>query len=312
MPAATLGQLANKLSGYVSPDSEMTFSDALSQTLSRLYALGVWEDTTEERVLTVREDCTVSLPYDADSILHWLHNNAPGQPIRPLWHDYRVAGKGERPLTPGLINAGYTVGTSYLDSDTGGYSLNFETEDGTVFQATEQFVIDYTDSSGVRRKESVTPSSSVAFILTDEDDIAEVHSIVWSGISRRVRVELKNDTASLVDDSYGLLIGPEGVLRTKRFRVGGAFAGDTVRVLLKLKPPIIDEDHDVIQIGNVNALKHGLLALVAEEQGDPDLAQMHWSNSLRILNEELGSAETGTEFVINFSLPGQSPIPAIL
>lgn len=309
MPAATLGQLAAKLSAYTTPTGP-SFPDALSQVLSRVYNLGLWQDITDERVLEAQEDATIALPQDTDAVLHFLLVDSPAGPIRPLWHDYRLIGRSaNQPFGAGLIDAGFSVGASYEDDEEGNYSLRFETENGTNFAGTEKFTIDFTDGDGVRATETVEPSNSVAFIVTSETDIAKIHSIIWSGVSKRIRVELKNTDAEFNDDNFGLISVPDGVLRHRRFRVSGAREGDDVRVLLKRKPPVLSSDNDIVYLGNENALKHGLLAVVAEDNADLERAQYHWSECVRIFNEELGTLDVGHQFAINLDLTGHGGYP---
>lgn len=304
MPAATLGQLAAKLSSYTTPEGP-TFPDALSQVLERVYNLGLWSDITEEQVLTVADDYTIAIPNDCSGVLYWLLDNSPGGPSRPLWHDYRLFGRADTnlPLGHGLTDAGYTVGASIPDAVTGNYSLWFETETGSNFSGTERFVVTLTDEGGVRETEVLEPSG-VAFIVTTATDIASIHSVTWSGVQSRVRVELKNTDTSLNDDSFGLIADPDGVLRTRRYRVAGSSPGSTVRCLLKRKPPALFNDDVIVHLGNTGALKHGLLATIAEDAADLERAQYHWGECTRIFNEELGSLTDGQEFTVNIDVAG--------
>lgn len=309
VPAATLGQLANRLSTYTTPDGP-TFPDALSQVLERVYNLGLWQDITDERVITAQADGTIALPLDTDAVLHWIVNDSPAGPVRPLWHDYRNIGRSaNQPIGAGLIDAGFSVGASYEDDSEGNYSLRFETENASNFSGTESFTIDFTDGDGVRATETVSPTSSEAFKVTTETDIAKIHSIIWSGVSKRVRVELKNTDTDLNDDEFGLIAVPDGVMRHRRFRVSGAKEGDLVRVLLKRKAPVLANDNDIIYIGNANALKHGLLAVIAEDNADLERAQYHWTECVRIFNEELGILDVSHEFVVNLDLTGHGGLP---
>lgn len=320
MPATTLGQLASRLSTYVTPDGP-TFPDALMQVLERLYSKGLWQDTTEEVVLEVQDDYTIALPANAANILLVLVDSSDGRasspsaPVRPLWHDYRLFGRSSTGMSGsvGLTDAGFSVGRSYLDAEAAGYRVRFETETGSNFSGTEKFTIDYTDGDGVRATQELNPSG-VAFILSTETDIAVIHSIIWSGVDQRVRVELTNSDSDLDDAEFGLLSTPDGVLRTRRYRQSIAAPGQNLRVLFKRKVPYLSKDNDIVDIGNLNALKHGLLAIIQEDGGDGERAQYHWEESIRALNEELGEDHTGTEFTINLQIGGfgQDPIPSIL
>lgn len=304
MPAATLGQLANRLSSYTTPEGP-SFPDALAQVLDRVYNLGMWVDITDERVLDVADDYTIALPQDAAGILHWLLNDSPGGPSRPLWHDYRLFGRSSTnlPTGLGLTDAGYSVGRSIPNANTGNYSLRFETESGSNFSGTEKFIIDFTKETGVRTTETLEPSG-VAFIVTSATDITEIHSVIWSGVQSRVRIELKNTDTDLNDDEFGLVSDPDGVLRTRRYRVGGASPTSTVRALLKLKPPALFNDNVIVRLGNFNALKHGLLAVIAEDNADLERAQFHWDECVRVFNEELGSITDGQQFTVNLDMTG--------
>ncbi len=304
VPAATLGQLAKKLSAYTTPEGP-TFPDALAQVLDRVYALGLWADLTDERTLTVSDDYTIALPQDAETILYWLLVNGPGGPIRPLWHDYKNFGRLDSnvPTGFGLVDAGYTVGGSIPNATETNYSLRFETEAGANFGGTEKFTIDFTDGDGVRATEVLEPSGA-ASITTTETDIAVIHSVIWEGLVSRVRVELKNTDTDFNDDGFALLASPEGVLRTRRYRVGGGHPGDGIRVLLKLKAPFLSSDSTIVRLGNTNALKHGLLAVIAEDAADLERAQYHWGECVRVFNEELGSITDGQQFTVNLDMTG--------
>lgn len=309
MPAATLGQLSTKLSAYTTPDGP-TFPDALSQVLERVYNLGLWQDITDERIIQAQADATIALPLDTDAVLYWIVNDSPAGKVRPLWHDYRLVGRSaNQPVGAGLIDAGFSVGASYEDDEEAGYYLRFETENGTNFSGTESFTIDFTDGDGVRSSETLEPANSVAFIVTTETDIAKIHSIIWGGVSKRVRVELKNADTEFDDDNFGLIAEPDGVMRHRRFRVSGAREGDDVRVLLKRKPPYLSADNDIVYLGNTNALKHGLLAVIAEDNADLEKAQYHWGECVRIFNEELGMLDVSHEFAVNLDLTGHGGCP---
>jgi hypothetical protein len=63
-------------------------------------------------------------------------------------------------------------------------------------------------------------------------------------------------------------------------------------------------DNDIVYIGNSNALKHGLLAVIAEDNADLERAQYHWTECVRIFNEELGILDVGHQFAVNLDLTG--------
>lgn len=319
MPASTLGQLSARLSAYTTPEGPV-FADALYMVQERIYGKGLWRDTTEELVLEVQDDYTIAIPTRAESILFSLVDSSdglassPSAPVRPLWHDYRLFGRSSTGMSGavGLTDAGYSVGRSHLVPGDG-YSVRFSTETLSNFTGDEEFIVNYTDSENIRYTEEISPSG-VATITTSNLDIREIHSISWTGITIRTKVELVNTDTDLNDPDFGLIATPSGVLRTRRYRQSIAAPGQNLRVLVKLKAPYPTANNDVVSIGNTNALKHGLLALIAEDAADSDRAEHHWGECVRALNEELESLDTGTDFTINLQIGGfgQDPIPSIL
>jgi hypothetical protein len=68
--------------------------------------------------------------------------------------------------------------------------------------------------------------------------------------------------------------------------------GQTKNVKLLLKrawEPVLTQD-DVIYLGNLNAIKHGLLGMLAEDNADLERAQYHWTICRQLLDEELDAA----------------------
>ena len=47
---------------------------------------------------------------------------------------------------------------------------------------------------------------------------------------------------------------------------------------------------DIMHLGNLNAIKHGLLGMLAEDNADLERAQYHWTICRQLLDEELDAA----------------------
>ena len=83
----------------------------------------------------------------------------------------------------------------------------------------------------------------------------------------------------------------DGVARYRRFRFSNS-SGSTQNVKLLLKrawQPVMSQD-DIMHLGNLNAIKHGLLGMLAEDNADLERAQYHWTICRQLLDEELDAA----------------------
>ena len=83
----------------------------------------------------------------------------------------------------------------------------------------------------------------------------------------------------------------DGVARYRRFRFANPSAGSqNAKLLLKRAWQPVMVQSDIVHLGNINAIKHGLLGLLAEDNADLERAQYHWAVSQQLLEEELDSA----------------------
>lgn len=311
MPARTVGQLAALLSSYT-PAAGIgpAFTECLNQVLERVYSMGLWQDMTYEVDLPL-QDGRVSLPPEADTILYYLFNDAPLAKIRPLWYDYKALGRveGHGTTASGLVDDGFHVGSTDLDED-GDYSIVF-TATGN-FTGLEIFRIAGT-AAGERTLEELVPTAGASSVTTDST-YDEIHSITWTNVSdSRVKVGLTNADADLDVDSWATILGPEGVLRTRRYRVPGSNPDTEIRALLTRRHVPVSADSDIVYLGNSNALKHGLLAVTAEDNADLEKADIHWEQCRKIFDQELDSGSSGTARTINVDIwGGQAPVQNLM
>ena len=61
-----------------------------------------------------------------------------------------------------------------------------------------------------------------------------------------------------------------------------------------------------MHLGNLNAIKHGLLGMLAEDNADLERAQYHWTICRQILDEELGAARGSAKPKLKISPSGTS------
>ncbi len=77
------------------------------------------------------------------------------------------------------------------------------------------------------------------------------------------------------------------VARYRRFRLSNPSEADrTAFVLLKRRFETLFNDDDIVYLSNVNAIKHGILATVAEDNADIQRADYHWNVCNALLDQE--------------------------
>jgi hypothetical protein len=100
-------------------------------------------------------------------------------------------------------------------------------------------------------------------------------------------------------------LGPENmVARYRRFRVPSATDTTTVHILVKRAYEPLVNDNDIVYISNLAAIKHGLLAVVAEDNADLERAQYHWTEAQKNMEREMESARGSAIPSIQFDIMG--------
>jgi hypothetical protein len=289
MPATTVNQLVPMLEQYVEPDGK--FLPSLNQVLSRIYNMGTYRDLTIQYSLPVVDNC-ITLPDEADAILHTIVDNQP-VPVRSLWHDFKSVGMGlgASDLTWGLIDAGFhplkrliQTATSTLHIVPSDYSptkTNFNPDDG------EEVLILATNNDQVYQS-STNPVSSNDVLVTFTTDISSVISIRFDALTDIYDIR----TDPMDSNTTVATIGPDsGVTRYRRFRLNKSTDGlTTVHVLCKRAFQPARSDDDIVYVNNVGALKHGLLGRLMEDNADIERAEYHWAKCMQLMEEEASSS----------------------
>lgn len=313
MPALTVNQIRNTLGSYVEAGGD--FIASLNQVLARIYSTGTYRDLTVQYSLPV-VDSHVTLPDDADSILHTLVDGSPA-PVRALWHDYRSVGVNydTGDLSWGLIDAGYWptlrllpeagVSTLYVMPSTQGYQTTQwnPTVDGS------SIVVTASDENRTYQSELGTSVGGI-FPLDFAVPIINVHSIRFDGLNASFDLRTVSDDP----DTTIATVGPNnGVTRYRRFRLNRATDGETVvHVLCKRAFQLLADDDDICYVSNIGALKHGLLGRIAEDNADLERANYHWQLCTKLLDEEAASATGAAQPRLNidpFGTGGRSIMP---
>lgn len=288
MPAYTLSQLAPMLDKYVEPDGD--FKASLNQVLARLYNMGIYRDLTVQYSLPVFDGC-ITLPDDADSVLHTMVDGFP-VPVRSLWHDFKSIGIGNLSVNPtiqwGLIDAGYTptrqlfaaaTSTLFIVSASGSSVVN-------TFSNTDGSSITVVGSDGDQFYTGSLATSP--FRITFSTPVTSIVNIQFDALNGMFDLRTTSNDA----DTTIATVGPDsGVTRYRRFRINGSVDGQTVvHVLCKRAFQPLRDDNDIVFVGNIGAIKHGLLGRLMEDNADIERAQYHWNQSMLLMEEEVNSS----------------------
>lgn len=324
MPAYTVAQLEGILGTgvyrYVDPQGD--FTHALRQVLPRLYKMGLWPDLVYETSVSGKYGY-ISLPSGTDSILACTVNNLP-RPVRSLWHDIRITGRSAALSTAyGIVDDGFhpvlldmkdAQGVDSEDDVTpmsvlylvpnGETTTTWAAEtDGTVTMTTDNI-----DTTGYQTAESSWDASPGDWVLAVPGDFKWIVEIRYEGITRTLDLLLTD----FVDAPVVLATIPpgSGVLRFRRFRTPVKHDSTVVHLLLKRDAPSDLTDETVVHLSNIEAIKHGLLGLIAEDNADVQRAEYHWTTAGKLLDQELLSVLGAAKPALSIDLSGgRSALP---
>lgn len=135
---------------------------------------------------------------------------------------------------------------------------------------------------------------------SDDSSIVSIQSITYDDVPA---------SFDLVDPDYPTKIiatipAGSGVVRYRRFRTSQPSEDSTVHLLVKRAAPTNLTDDTIIYLGNIGAIKHALLGLIAEDNADLDRADRHWGTCGRLLDEELRSILGAAKPTLNVDLSG--------
>ena len=309
MPAYTVTQLESLLGEYVEPGKNFTMK--LAQVLPRLYAMGLWRDITYETSLDGSLGY-VTLPADTDSVLASTVNNYP-RPVRSLWHDVRIVGR-QAVLSSyfGIVDDGYypvilsmkdvqavdaeadVTGPTSLTAYAVGTDTAINTDD---FQGAVVITYQTTTSAGSSVQEA-TADSDLAFALSG--GALSITSIVYDNVNTPFDLKDPNFLTKII----ATVPQGSGVCRFRRFRVCSPNDDTTVHLLVKRECPVTLFEDTIVHLGNINAIKHGLLAVIAEDNSDTDKSRFHWGECFKLLDEELVSILGAAKPTLTVDLSG--------
>ena len=127
-------------------------------------------------------------------------------------------------------------------------------------------------------------------MVSPDISASAVTEIRFDGLHQKVRLVAENFSDPTEQYTLAEMIG-DGVVRYRRFRFQNSSAATKdVKLLLKRSWQPLVTENDIIHLGNLNAIKHGLLGMLAEDNADLERAQYHWTICQQLLDQELDAA----------------------
>jgi len=290
MPAMTVKSLSDQLSSYCSPDQR--FIPVLNLVLPRLYAMGYWRDLAYDFRITTSNGY-FALPQDAESIMAANVDKSP-QNLWSQWHDYSIGGIPDTYSAYGMfgvVDDGIHSTKEALDS-TKGYTLSVKAVTGNL-PSDGIIQIKYTLLNGtitsLKEDFSLTNTNGSLSLKAfgNGNQINAVSEIRFDGIPTNIEIYAV-ESGKTVDDKLVLAEGRgDQIFRYRRYRTRTP-SNVTQEIFLLLKRafvPIMDES-DIVYLGNVNAIKSGILATTAEDNADIERANYHWQVCKQLLEDE--------------------------
>lgn len=293
MPALTVKAITKALSGYVRPDEDVV--SKLNLVMPRLYAMGMWRDLLYDWTIQTTNDY-FTLPEHSAGLIGAMLDDAPVE-TQARWHDYRIGGYANDGVAPifGVVDDGWSpvkedITVASVD-DLFTFSLNptpsnsnLLPSEGTI--TVEGWRSDGTDTAKTYHTTEVFNLDGSSQMLSDYSTWVEITSIYFEGVFTPVNIRVEDEYETSLATVRG-----DGIARYRRFRFSNtANATRVVRLLLKRSWETVFTEDDFIYLGNLNAIKHGLLGMIAEDNGDLERAQYHWTICRQLLDEELDEA----------------------
>jgi hypothetical protein len=301
MPAHTVNQLSPLLGTYIEPGGD--FSAALAQVLPRLYALGMWRDLVYE-ISVLSENGIVSLPEGSESIICCTVDDNPN-PVRSLWHDIRIVGR-QAQTSPyfGMVDAGLHATFRLLPDNLMNLYVVPSTENATgrAFNPDSGEFITIRASDGVQMYQvnAVIGTPNIVFPAP----ITYIESITYDGLLEKYDIR---SVSNQVNTTLAIVGKDSGTTRYRRFRVGDpSRPAVTTHMLVKRSCPSNLQGDTIIHLGNINALKHGLLGRIAEDNADIERANYHWQICTQLLDAELDAFRGGAKPMLQVNPYGVS------
>jgi len=289
MPALTVKAVTKALSDYVRPDEDIVAK--LNMVMPRLYAMGMWRDLLYDWSIETTNGY-FALPEHSDSLLGAMLQNSPVE-AQSQWHDYRISGYASDGPAPifGVVDDGFHPTIEEISYPVSSYLVYIKAipiSSNSQLPTDGEVSIDMVVGQN-RFTETISLAGGSSSEFIDENEPIEIKNISYYGIPEKIRIVAEVDPSDDTATTTTLAeIKGDGVARYRRFRFCNS-SGTTQNVKLLLKrawEPVLTQD-DIMYLGNLNAIKHGLLGMLAEDNADLERAQYHWTICRQLLDEEL-------------------------
>lgn len=315
MPTS-VGALQSALTRFV-PRGE-SFVATLNQVGPRLLALGNWRDTVKE--IEVSTDHTyVALPRPYGSLLAGMVDSVPIG-LSSQWHDYKIVGMasstGPSALF-GLIDDGvHPVIIDLREGDATGqkdYQFRIQpVEHGkTTLPSTGSVIVHYTTVGGIPRVSQFNLNGTASMISTyvSGQGAGSVERISYIDVPELVKISaVPVSSGTTFQISEGRL---DEESEFRRFRVENSAKARRVAMLMKQRWLEVKFPRDLVPFSNMNLVKHGLLAVVAEDASDLEGATYHWQICEQMLEREMSDYRGSIKPKLNFDPYGVGAPSAI-
>jgi hypothetical protein len=266
----------------------------------------MWRDLVYQ-VSMVSENGIVSLPEGAESIISCTVDDKP-QPVRGLWHDIRIVGR-QAETSPyfGMVDDGLHATFRLLpDNLTQLYVVpSTENVTGATFSPASGESITIRASSGTQMYQITATSGSPNF--TFPAAITYIESITYDGLNEKFDIR---STAATASTTIAIVGDGSGSTRYRRFRVGDPTQPAlTAHMLVKRGCPATLNEKTIVHLGNINALKHGLLGRIAEDSADIERANYHWQICTQLLDSELDAFRGSAKPMLQINPYGDNSPP---
>ena len=295
MPALTYQTIETALSRFVKSTND--FKDTLNMVMPQIYAFGYWKDLIFETSIEVTGG-SFALPLAAEGVIAVAVGQAVSSP-QSVWSDYRITGTNEilgAESNLGVVDDGFSPVVRILNTDYD-HQLVVRPSRAALLPSTGTVTVTFLDNLGIKT-DAVFALNGTASMNGASIIVSSILSIIYSGVPETVEVvankltdpdEPPQTTIEIVSLSEGR---GDTVSRFRKFRITADSAAEVQKVDLLVKRkslPHID-NNDIEYLGNLAAIKHGLLATLAEDNADFESSEYHWAKSEKVLEDEIASS----------------------
>lgn len=296
-PRLTVARVRASLYDTVSPGnpSDEKFLRLLNQVCERFVDSGSWSNSDFAVELTPQNG-VITLPRRASALKGFRVQDGPNRTVFPKSYEYLEV--GEAVDETNYLSAGFDAGDFCVHTDIpepANLVLAISNPDDAGLQVTLRgFDADgnriFTD--GVDGETVILASPTVTTVA----EFAELESITLDPTVGNVT--LSDGTTEL-----GFYEPGETDPVYRRYKVGAVGDGHHIFALCSRRHVELVAETDLVFPANLGALKHGLLGLMREDNGDLQGAAVHFGQAYALLNAEIKRLRGRSRPMMNIIMP---------